>query len=80
MEDEEVDRLSDDLAKNTESKLTVRDATLSMSSADTDSRSATPSSVHTARSSVSAEPPKERPPKNRGRTHTPQIIHQEEQV
>ncbi|THZ01977.1 hypothetical protein D6C95_04019 [Aureobasidium pullulans] len=71
VEDEEVDRLSDDLAKNTESKLTVRDATLSMSSADTDSRSATPSSAHTARSSVSAEPPKECPPKNRGRTHTP---------
>ncbi|CAD0110277.1 unnamed protein product [Aureobasidium uvarum] len=41
-----------------------------MSSADTDgSRSATPSSVHTARSSVSAEPPAACPPKSRARSH-----------
>ncbi|KAG9661232.1 hypothetical protein KCU64_g2688, partial [Aureobasidium melanogenum] len=69
VDDEEVDGFADQLAQNTETKLTIRDATLSMSSADTDgSRSATPSSGHTARSSVSPEPPTQCPPKSRVRS------------
>ncbi|KAI5196055.1 hypothetical protein AUEXF2481DRAFT_2610 [Aureobasidium subglaciale EXF-2481] len=70
--DEELEGPSDDLVHTTEAKLAVRDANLSMSSADTDaSRSATPSSVHTARSSVSAEPAAECPPnKTRGRAQS----------
>jgi hypothetical protein len=69
-DDEEVEALPEDLVQNTETKLAIRDPNLSMSSADTDgSRSATPSSVHTARSSISAEPPVECPPKSRGRSH-----------
>jgi hypothetical protein len=69
-DDEEVEAFSEDLVQDTETKLAIRDPNLSMSSVDTDgSRSATPSSVHTARSSVSAEPLAECPPKSRGRSH-----------
>jgi len=69
-DDEEVEAFSEDLAGNAQTKLAIRDANLSMSSVDTDgSRSATPSSVHTARSSISPEPPIECPPKNRSRSH-----------
>lgn len=71
IEDEELDGFSDDLAQTTESKLTLGEANLSMSSADTDgSRSVSPSSVHTARSSVSAHSPPEFPSKPRARSHT----------
>jgi hypothetical protein len=70
-DDEDATGFSEDLVQDTEAKLAIRDANLSMSSVDTDgSRSATPSSVHTARSSISAEPPVECPPKTRGRSHT----------
>lgn len=70
-DDEDATGFSEDLVQDTEAKLAIRDANLSMSSVDTDgSRSATPSSVHTARSSISAEPAVECPPKSRGRSHT----------
>lgn len=70
VDDEEADGFVDELAQNAEAKLNIRDANLSMSSADTDgSRSATPSSGHTARSSISPEPPVECPPKSRVRSH-----------
>jgi hypothetical protein len=67
--------LCDDLVQNTHTKLNIRDANLSMSSADTDgSRSPSPSSVHTAHSSVSADCSPECLPKTRGRAHAPKPI------
>lgn len=72
-EPEDLDDASEDLVHSTESKLALHDINLSLSSADTDdSGTATPSSVHTDRSSISAisppeSPAKQNPPRTRAR-------------